>query len=410
MCSAVMDKYAYSLFQVYGVELEYMVVDRKTLDVFPIVDKLFQDIHGEITSSIEDGEITLDNELAQHVVELKTTEPAPLLAPLAAKYHQKVKEINKRLVKWDACLMPSAMHPWMDPYKETKLWEHGSSEIYNAFNAIFNCKGHGYGNLQSAHLNLPFGNEEEFVRLHQAIRIVLPLIPALAASSPFIEGKHAQMKDKRLDVYQNNSKKIFSIAGHIIPEPCASYEEYRTKILEKIYKDLTPYDPEGILCHEWVNARGAIARFYRGSIEIRLVDVQENPYQDLAIIDALSRLVQHLMQGNVLSYDQFSEVRLKSILQLGIEKAEEATIVDREYLALFGINESRIKARLLWKHIIQNLIDPSKDTRGNLDIILEEGTLATRLEKRAGTGGQSALHQTYRSLCTCLDAGEPFLP
>ena len=35
------DKKPYKLFEVTGIELEYMVVDRDTLKVLPIVDKLF---------------------------------------------------------------------------------------------------------------------------------------------------------------------------------------------------------------------------------------------------------------------------------------------------------------------------------------------------------------------------------
>ena len=36
-------------------------------------------------------------------------------------------------------------------------------------------------------LNLPFSSDEEFGRLHAAIRLLLPLLPALAASSPLVE-------------------------------------------------------------------------------------------------------------------------------------------------------------------------------------------------------------------------------
>jgi hypothetical protein len=37
----------YKLFEVTGIELEYMVVDRDTLKVLPIVDKLFEDVTGK---------------------------------------------------------------------------------------------------------------------------------------------------------------------------------------------------------------------------------------------------------------------------------------------------------------------------------------------------------------------------
>ena len=47
--------------------------------------------------------------------------------------------------------------------------------------------------------------------------------------------------------------------------------------------DIAPLDPDGTLQHEWLNSRGAIARFDRNAIEIRVLDIQECPVADLAI-------------------------------------------------------------------------------------------------------------------------------
>ena len=79
--------------------------------------------------------------------------------------------------------------PWMDPERELRLWPHEHSDIYRAFDRIFGCRGHGWANLQSTHLNLPFRGDDEFVLLHDAVRLVLPLVPALAAASPVIDGR-----------------------------------------------------------------------------------------------------------------------------------------------------------------------------------------------------------------------------
>ena len=57
-----------------------------------------------------------------------------------------------------------------------------------AFDRIFSCQGHGWANLQSMHINLPFADDAEFGRLHAAIRFLLPLLPGLTASSPVMDG------------------------------------------------------------------------------------------------------------------------------------------------------------------------------------------------------------------------------
>ena len=63
------------IFQGYGIELEYMIVDKDTLAVKPITDELLKVELGEYGSDFENGIVTWSNELVLHVVELKSTRP-----------------------------------------------------------------------------------------------------------------------------------------------------------------------------------------------------------------------------------------------------------------------------------------------------------------------------------------------
>ena len=65
----------YKLFEGYGVELEYMLVDRDTLAVRPITDELLKNVLGKYGGDYENGVVTWSNELVMHVVELKSTKP-----------------------------------------------------------------------------------------------------------------------------------------------------------------------------------------------------------------------------------------------------------------------------------------------------------------------------------------------
>jgi glutamate---cysteine ligase / carboxylate-amine ligase len=289
---------AYTLFSRFGLELEYMLVANESLDVRAVVDELFRRATGELASDVERGDITWSNELVAHVVELKTTDPAPQLSGLAAKFHRQVTEINTLAGELGARLMPTAMHPWMQPRAETRLWPHDNSEVYQAFDRVFQCQGHGWANLQSTHLNLPFANDAEFGRLHAATRLVLPLLPALAASSPICEGQAAGLLDARLDAYRHNARRIPSVTGAVVPEAVFTPAAYRAEILEPLYADIRPHDPGGVLQHEWLNARGAIARFERNTIEIRVLDVQEHPAADLAIAVLVVAVLEALVASN----------------------------------------------------------------------------------------------------------------
>ncbi|HET9233312.1 MAG TPA: glutamate-cysteine ligase family protein, partial [Candidatus Eisenbacteria bacterium] len=190
-------RYPLGLFDAYGVELEYMIVDATTLDVRPIADTLLGP-----EGDVDRGAATWSNELALHVIEIKNSEPAPRLTGLARVFQDEVREVNRRLAPQGAMLLPTGMHPWMDPDREFRTWPHEGGPVYGTFHRIFDCRGHGWANLQSVHLNLPFANDAEFGRLHAAIRLVLPLLPALAASSPARSGRLTGFMDTRLNVYR----------------------------------------------------------------------------------------------------------------------------------------------------------------------------------------------------------------
>ena len=404
----------YHLFEVYGIELEYMLVHKDTLKIAPNVDELMSKKSGELTADIENGDIAWSNELVAHVVELKTNNPKKDIDSLSEKFHANVLEIDKILQPLNLQLLGTAAHPLMNPDIETQLWQHSYSEVYTLYNTIFNCKGHGWSNVQSTHINLPFYNDEEFEKLHAAIRLILPLIPALCASSPILEGKITGFKDTRLEFYRTNQKKIPELTGMVIPEAVFTKADYHATIFEPIKDAIRPYDKENILDKHFLNSRGAIARFDRNAIEIRLVDIQECPKADIAIcafiIEILKALVHHEF-CTIEIQKSWSHEALYKILLETIKHAEDSTIENLDYLKLFGLQGST-SAKEVLKHLYNSVKSKvHKSHHETIDLILEEGTLATRLVKAIGkTPSETQIVKVYRQLQQCLVNNQLFHP
>lgn len=406
-----------SLFQAFGIELEYMIVDADTLDVRPICDMLFEAATGgSETSDVEPdgpaGTISWSNELVLHVVELKTQRPSPTIDNLSDAFHSNVQRINDLLAPLNARLLPTGMHPWMDPDTQTRLWPHENTEIYRAYDRIFSCKGHGWGNLQSTHINLPFANDEEFGKLYAAIRLVLPLIPALAASSPILEGRISDLANHRMEVYRNNSKRVPMMAGLVIPEPTYTRHSFETDVLGKLYNDLAPLDPEGILRHEFANARGGMARFDRGAIEIRVIDLQESPHADLAIANLVIETVRALVEERWMPTPKQMAVPTQDLhasLLATIRDAEATVITQRDLLDAVGISAPSCPAGEIWKHLAASVLSPESQLTATANTLVEAGTLSTRI--RAATGpnpDHKKLREVYRELADTLQRNELF--
>lgn len=405
---------SYRLFEVFGIELEYMVVSRDQLQVKPIVDELFIKKNGEITSDIPNGKIEWSNELVAHVVELKTNGPTPKLEELPELFLQNIQEINQILEGLNAQLLPSAAHPIMNPLLETQLWKHHYSKIYALYNRIFDCKGHGWSNVQSMHINLPFFDDEEFEKLHAAVRILLPVIPGLAASSPIIEKEFTGYKDSRMNFYKTNQKEIPQMTGKVIPEQVFSKKEYRETIFEPINKAIKPFDTENLLDQHFLNSRGAIARFDRNAIEIRVIDIQENPAADIAIAALIIAALRLLVSEELVSLEDqktWTEEELFSIFDEVIKNAENTLIENKRYLAIFDL-EKPSDVKTIWKTLYEKVQHQlAEDQQKHIEFILQNGSLSTRILKSLRNDFSEAhILKTYRKLGDCLQNNRMFRP
>jgi glutamate---cysteine ligase / carboxylate-amine ligase len=422
------------LFQAFGVELEYMVVNKTSLAVCPIVDLVLKEAaklpgavveaegDPEFPNQVELGDIAWSNELTLHVLELKTTAPAAKLEGLDQTFAAHIRRINQMLDERGCMLLPGGMHPTMDPFKEMKLWPHDYSPVYNTFNKIFDCRGHGWANLQAVHLNLPFHGdtdpEDEFGRLHAAVRILLPILPALAASTPVMDGGATGVLDNRLEVYRTNSRRIPAAAGMVVPEPVYTRANYDRVILQEIYRQYAPHDPEGVMRYEWANSRGAIARFMRDTIEVRVLDVQECAAADVAICAGVTAVLRAITEGGL---GNLAELRawpvepLHEILLSVIRDADQAAVItDSAYLEALGFKGHSCTANELWRHLLSLTLErsPAWPTwRVPLSTILDEGPLARRLLKALGSAPtREHITATYRRLTDCLQANVQFMP
>jgi len=406
----------FHLFERVGVELEYMLVRRDTLAVLPAADQILRAAAGHDAADVAVGALTWSNELVLHLIELKTTEPATGLYGLVTSFQDDVRRINALLAPLGGQLMPGGMHPWMDPHTDTHLWPHDGAEVYATFHRIFNCHSHGWANLQASHLNLPFYDDEEFGRLHAAIRLLLPILPALAASSPVADGHVTGVLDTRLEVYRSNARKVASVTGDVIPEPVYTRRDYEQQVLARIYKDLAPHDPGSILRHEWANARGAIARFDRNTIEIRLLDIQECPQADLAVLFLLVAVLRAMVAQRWTGWSEQSRCEvapLARILLDTIVAADQTVLTDTDYLRQFGLERvKRCTAGEVWQHLYESVLTPAErksEFLAPLRTILAQGCLARRLVRALGTEPDRArMAATYRDLCTCLAEGRMF--
>ena len=401
----------YSLFSVIGLEIEYMLVDQDTLNIQPLSDIILKDLAGKIVNEAVIGDIAISNELVMHVLELKNNGPKPITVDLALQFQKAVDQLKPILKQHNLCFMPTGAHPWMNPQKETKRWPHDNKALYEQFDKIFDCQGHGWANLQSMHVNLPFADDQEFFQLHTAIRLLLPLLPALAASTPILDSRPTGYQDTRLKYYGDNQQRIPIISGEVIPEFVGSIRDYQDTILQPIYDAISPYDPDKILQFEWLNSRGAIPKFAYNAIEIRLLDSQECVNADVAIALVIVAILKKWLRHSHYFLEHPCEIApLKLIYEASLRDGLSTEIEHRELFDQWQINPRAKNLCDVWSQLIEQVSsDLDNTTQKALELILSQGNLSYRLLKSInGNFEHNQLSQTYRKLTQCLADNQAF--
>lgn len=402
----------YSIFSVVGIEIEYMLVDQQNLNVQPKSDVLLENIAGSLVNEVSLGDIELSNELVMHVIELKNNGPKPPTTDIASQFQKAITQLQPLLQNNHLQLLPSGAHPWMDPLQETKRWPHGNKAIYQQYDSIFNCQGHGWANLQSMHVNLPFANDEEFCQLHSVVRLILPLLPALAASTPILEGRKTDFLDARLDFYGKNQKRVPSISANVIPEFIRTEQQYEDEILKPMYKDISVFDKEGILQYEWLNSRAAIPKFNCKALEIRIIDSQECVNADIAIAKAICAILKSWHEASCYHLDNAcSTERLKSVYDQTIRQGLSVLVEDKEILTQWQLPKRSLTVLDAWSLLIERVSsDLDHNSQRALENILRHGNLSERILNACQHDySRSTLTRIYRQLGDCLLHNQQFV-
>jgi len=165
----------------------------------------------------------------------------------------------------------------------------------------------------------------------------------------------------------------------------------------------------------WVNSRGAIARFDRGSIEIRIMDVQECPAVDLSIVNLVVELLKALVNEKFCSLQGQMKIDTDALATLFDKitvNGRQTMIDDIPYLTSFGLS-SPITVKELWKHILT--IIPANTIyehrwQSVIHTILDKGSLSERIINAIHHDQSPDYIKTiYKELSACLAENRMFV-
>ncbi len=409
----------YRAFEVVGMELEYPTVDRD-LNVVSLVEPAFRILAGRGTSDVHLGALGFSNEIADHVFEVKTTAPVRSLRQAEEILYEGIQRFVAVLRdEFDARLMPTGMHPWFDP-RQGRLWSRSGTRIYGTYEKLFDVRTHGWMNVQASHLNLPFGDERETLAMHTAAALLVPYLPAIAASTPMYEGDLRPHADSRLAWILEHQARIPESCGQLVPEYVESFADYRRKILGPMYAalDRFPHDTSAIR-HEFLNARGAVFKFSRRAMEVRVLDTQECVRMDVAIAAFVRAALRHLSRRVMAGKLELPPHELLVEDFRATVRDGSAALVAAPHVAAERDETGRTDVRAVLRELLAAARKTArKDEQPYMELIagvIESGSLSERIraallpfDAAPDEDFTEAARHVYIELMDCLEANEPW--
>jgi gamma-glutamyl:cysteine ligase YbdK (ATP-grasp superfamily) len=389
--------------EVLGPEHEYALV-ASDLSPLPIADQIIKGYCGRIVNFIELPCFSFGKELQLHVMEIKANQPFKSPIEFEETMQAAVGTLGAIVEKHDARLLGTGMHPLLR-LQNTSVWPHRHKSIYDAYGRIFNLNQHGWLNIQSFHLNLPFQTEADAVQTHNALANLCAYLPAITASSPIYEGKLGPDVDNRLQFYRTNQKEIPSVTGDVIPQYISSLGQYRREVIGGYSADLAAVGADkSLLNKEWVNSRGVIFRFDRHSLEVRIMDEQECIKSDVALACFIRATMRALLDGKaeLLSHELLVQ-DFNAVIKDGLNAkvshphGKTARQVCQHYLVMAAQNADPDEKKYL--ELVQRRIEA-----GSLSDVIRANVLR-RAEK---TNFHEAVVDVYSMLIKCLYSNEPY--
>lgn len=387
-----------------GPEHELSIVNDE-LKVLPIADRVIKDYCGKLVNFVELPEFTFGKEMQLHVMELKANAPFQSPEVFEETMHKAVTTLSNFLEeKYGAHLLGTGMHPLLK-LDETGVWPHRHKKIYAEYGKVFNLKQHGWLNIQSFHLNLPYQKETNGVLLHNLLAALCPYLPAVAASSPIYDGAIRDNVDNRLAFYKVNQREVPSVSGDVVPEYVSSFDSYHKDVIGLYSRALAKAGAaKTILFKEWVNSRGVIFRFDRSALEVRVMDEQECIKSDVA----LSCFIRAALRGLILGEPEFLP--------------HELLVSDFNSVLTNGLNANVLNPHgPTARHVCQYLFDlafanAEKDEKKYLPLIkkrIENGSLSdvirqNVLKKAQNMDFMEAILEVYSTLIKCLATNHPY--
>jgi carboxylate-amine ligase len=242
-----------------GIEEEFALLDATTLDMVPRFEDLRDVAHATDPVLAE----SLAGELISSEIEIRSGRGDDL-----ADAVERQREMRRRLFALaearGVALGATGTHPWADYRRQRNIDTEHYRRVVDGLRYVARRN-----NTFSLHVHVGIRGIDRAVRVCDRLRPVLPLLLAVSASSPFLEGEDTGLHSARTQTFTRS----FPRCG--IPDPYGSWAGYR-RYIDFLVRTRSIVEYTQV----WWSVR---PHFAFGTVEVRVCDVQSTAAESEAL-------------------------------------------------------------------------------------------------------------------------------
>ena len=360
--SAVPQTFAESVDGTVGLEEEFAILDPETLDLAP----RFEELRDAAVAADPPLAESIAGELISSEIEIRSGRGEDLRDAIARQ-----RDFRTRLFALAArrgvALGATGTHPWADYRLQPNIDTEHYRRVVEGLQYVARRN-----NTFSLHVHVGIRDVERAVRACDRLRPVLPLLLALSASSPFLEGQDSGLHSARTQTFT----RTFPRCG--IPDAYGSWAAYRD------YVDFLVRTSSIVeYTQVWWSIR---PHFAFGTVEVRICDVQATAAES----EGLAALIVASVLQAARDHDEGQPFRdpeprlVEENLWRAIRFGREGRLIDLDTAVEFPA-ASIVERLAAWT-------EPVRAEHG-LEIVLPERNSAQR--QRDALLGSGDLHEAY---------------
>jgi glutamate---cysteine ligase / carboxylate-amine ligase len=264
---AVSDAFAASTDATVGIEEEFQILDPATLDLAP----RFEELRDAIAAGDPVLSPSIAGELISSEIEIRSGRGETFAEAVAAQRDFRARLFAATAAR-GAALGSTGTHPWADYREQPNI----DTEHYRGV-----VEGLQYvarrNNTFSLHVHVGVRDIDRAVKVCDRLRPVLPLLLAISANSPYLDGLDSGLHSARTQAFT----KSFPRCG--VPDAYGSWAGYR-EYLELLVatKSIREYT------QIWWSVR---PHFAFGTVEVRICDAQSTAAESEALAALMTACV-----------------------------------------------------------------------------------------------------------------------